>query len=381
MSNVLSLTFLKLKLLARRPIVLALCVVIPVLLSLLAGATVNRNDLSNLQAAYVDLADNEESERLLSMFSASDLGWKAVNEHEIQRAIELGQLDGVLVIPKNFGDPAASSHIDDIYACEFIPGKNELAGDLIRENYTIAALALAMNAKLKKDLLSMDAAASMTAGAMDQLLSERTDEAREEGAVLRLEIRDDKLGDSLPLIQVPDVAIDLLFLSVFSLLSSLMLADASTQRRMRSLPGGFRRDYLSTLLALIVSSVLQLSLMLFGTKLFMPYATRPANYVPVMGVLLLLMLAFGQWIALIPGDRRFVPASLLLFASILAGGSFIQLPAFWMEKVGQLTPHGWALALLSGMGVLLPLPLMLLLAFLLLLTAFFLQKRSDSLSG
>ncbi len=381
MSNVLSLTFLKLKLLARRPIVLALCVVIPVLLSLLAGATVNRNDLSNLQAAYVDLADNEESERLLSMFSASDLGWKAVNEHEIQRAIELGQLDGVLVIPKNFGDPAASSHIDDIYACEFIPGKNELAGDLIRENYTIAALALAMNAKLKKDLLSMDAAASMTAGAMDQLLSERTDEAREEGAVLRLEIRDDKLGDSLPLIQVPDVAIDLLFLSVFSLLSSLMLADASTQRRMRSLPGGFRRDYLSTLLALIVSSVLQLSLMLFGTKLFMPYATRPANYVPVMAVLLLLMLAFGQWIALIPGDRRFVPASLLLFASILAGGSFIQLPAFWMEKVGQLTPHGWALALLSGMGVLLPLPLMLLLAFLLLLTAFFLQKRSDSLSG
>lgn len=381
MSNVLSLTFLKLKLLARRPIVLALCVVIPVLLSLLAGATVNRNDLSNLQAAYVDLADNEESERLLSMFSASDLGWKAVNEHEIQRAIELGQLDGVLVIPKNFGDPAASSHIDDIYACEFIPGKNELAGDLIRENYTIAALALAMNAKLKKDLLSMDAATSMTAGAMDQLLSERTDEAREEGAVLRLEIRDDKLGDSLPLIQVPDVAIDLLFLSVFSLLSSLMLADASTQRRMRSLPGGFRRDYLSTLLALIVSSVLQLSLMLFGTKLFMPYATRPANYVPVMAVLLLLMLAFGQWIALIPGDRRFVPASLLLFASILAGGSFIQLPAFWMEKVGQLTPHGWALALLSGMGVLLPLPLMLLLAFLLLLTAFFLQKRSDSLSG
>ena len=381
MSNVLSLTFLKLKLLARRPIVLALCVVIPVLLSLLAGATVNRNDLSNLQAAYVDLADNEESERLLSMFSASDLGWKAVNEHEIQRAIELGQLDGVLVIPKNFGDPAASSHIDDIYACEFIPGKNELAGDLIRENYTIAALALAMNAKLKKDLLSMDAAASMTAGAMDQLLSERTDEAREEGAVLRLEIRDDKLGDKLPLIQVPDVAIDLLFLSVFSLLSSLMLADASTQRRMRSLPGGFRRDYLSTLLALIVSSVLQLSLMLFGTKLFMPYATRPANYVPVMAVLLLLMLAFGQWIALIPGDRRFVPASLLLFASILAGGSFIQLPAFWMEKVGQLTPHGWALALLSGLGVLLPLPLMLLLAFLLLLTAFFLQKRSDSLSG
>lgn len=381
MINILLLTGLKLKLIARRPTVLAFCVILPLLLSLLAGATVVRNDLSNLQPGYVDLADNDESHRLISMFESSELGWRVVREDEIARALELGTLDGVLVIPEHFGMPESTSTIDERYAAEFIHGKNELAGDLIRENYSIAVLALAMNAKLLKDLSGLEGAKTLSTQEIERRLTTKALEARAEGADLRLEIRDDKMGDSLPLIQVPDVAVEVLFLSIFSLLTSLMLADASTERRMRSLPGGFRRDYLSTLLALALTGILQLALMVGGTRLFMPETTRPENYVPVMAVLLLLMLAFGQLVALIPGDRRFVPASLLLFISILTGGSFIQLPAFWMHKVGQFTPHGWALAHLQGMEVRWSVPLVGLLALMLLGVAFVLQRRSDTLSG
>ncbi|NLA71073.1 MAG: ABC transporter permease [Clostridiaceae bacterium] len=381
MRNIAVLVGLKLRLLSRRPLMLVFCLIIPVLLSLLAGATVKRNDLSNIQGAYVDLAENAESRKLTELFEHSQLGWIPIQEDEINRAIELGQLDGVVIIPSRFGDKSAAVHIDDVYTCEFISGKNQLAGDLIRENYLISVLALATDAKMQKDLLSLEGAKSVSDEEMNRRFSKSADQARSEGAILRLVIRDDEMGQALPLIQVPDVAVEVLFLSVFSLLGSLMLADAATQRRMRSLPGGLRRDYFATLLALAVSGFAQLGLMVGITRLLMPSTTRPANYLPVMTVLLVLMLAFGQLVALIPGDRRFVPASLLLFISVLAGGTLLRLPAFWVERVGQYTPHGWALAKLMGMETTFSTPLVALAALSLLVLAYQLQSRSDYLSG
>ena len=99
MRNIAVLVGLKLRLLSRRPLMLVFCLIIPVLLSLLAGATVKRNDLSNIQGAYVDLAENAESRKLTELFEHSQLGWIPIQEDEINRAIELGQLDGVVIIP------------------------------------------------------------------------------------------------------------------------------------------------------------------------------------------------------------------------------------------------------------------------------------------
>lgn len=381
MRNIATLVLLKLRLLSRRPLLLAFCLIIPVLLSLLAGATTERNDLSNIQGAYVDLAENEESRKLRGLLDESEFGWISVQEDEIDRAIELGQLDGVLIIPEDFGNRNDAVYIDDVYTSEFIAGKNKLAGDLIRENYLIAVLALASDAKMQKDLSSLEGAKSLSEEDFSRRFSESADQARQEGAVLRLVIRDDQMGEALPLIQVPDVAVEVLFLSIFSLLSSLILADAATQGRMRSLPGGFRRDYLATLIALALAGVVQVGLMMGITRLLMPSITRPANYIPVMTVLLLLMLAFGQLAALIPGDRRFVPASLLLFVSLLGGGTLLRLPAFWMEYAGQYIPHGWALSKFMGIETVFSTASLGLVAILLLFLAYQLQSRTEYLSG
>lgn len=381
MRNIATLVLLKLRLLSRRPLLLAFCLIIPVLLSLLAGATTERNDLSNIQGAYVDLAENEESRKLRGLLDESEFGWISVQEDEIDRAIELGQLDGVLIIPEDFGNRNDAVYIDDVYTSEFIAGKNKLAGDLIRENYLIAVLALASDAKMQKDLSSLEGAKSLSEEDFSRRFSESADQARQEGAVLRLVIRDDQMGEALPLIQVPDVAVEVLFLSIFSLLSSLILADAATQGRMRSLPGGFRRDYLATLIALALAGVVQVGLMVGITRLLMPSITRPANYIPVMTVLLLLMLAFGQLAALIPGDRRFVPASLLLFVSLLGGGTLLRLPAFWMEYAGQYIPHGWALSKFMGIETMFSTASLGLVAILLLFLAYQLQSRTEYLSG
>lgn len=381
MRNIGTLVMLKLRLLSRRPFLLAVCLIVPVLLSLLAGATVKKNDLSNIRGAYVDLAENEESRKLIKLLEESDFAWVSADQEQIDRDIELGRLDGVLIIPEDFGDTSKTVYVDDVYSSEFIGGKNKLAGDLIRENYLIAVLALASDAKLEKDLMSLEQAESLSEQELSRRFSESADQARREGAILRLVIRDDVMGDALPLIQVPDVAVEVLFLSVFSLLSSLILADAATQRRLRSLPGGFRRDYVATLITLAVSGFIQVGLMVGITSLLLPSTTRPSNYPAVMSVLLLLMLAFGQLIALIPGDRRFVPASILLFVSLLGGGTLLRLPVFWMKYAGQYIPHGWAMSQLMGIETTLSVTMLGVLALLLLVLAYLLQSRSEYLSG
>lgn len=381
MRNIMIMAWIKLKMLARRPLLLVFCLLVPILLSLLAGATVQRNSMAHIQAAYLDMADNESSHKLRSMLDSSRLGWHPIEEGAISRALALGQLDGVVIIPAQYGDLTGTGLVDDAFTCEFLPGRNTTAGHLVRENFLISNLALAVEAKLQKDLLTSEGARGLTLADMDRLLTASADEARREGAVLKLVIREGDMAETLPLVQVPDVAIDILFLSVFSLVASLMLADASTQRRLRSLPGGFRRDYLATLLSLTLAASLQVFLMAGISKLLMPQASRPSNYIPVMAVLLLFMLAMGQLVALIPGDRRFVPASLLLFASVLTGGSLIQLPAVWMDKIGQYTPHGWALAHMSGMSVALSVPVAAGLALVLLILAYLAQKHSPYLSS
>lgn len=201
MRNIGTLVMLKLRLLSRRPFLLAVCLIVPVLLSLLAGATVKKNDLSNIRGAYVDLAENEESRKLIKLLDESDFAWVSADQEQIDRDIELGRLDGVLIIPEDFGDTSKAVYVDDVYSSEFIGGKNKLAGDLIRENYLIAVLALASDAKLEKDLMSLEQAESLSEQELSRRFSESADQARREGAILRLVIRDDVMGDALPLIR------------------------------------------------------------------------------------------------------------------------------------------------------------------------------------
>ena len=286
-----------------------------------------------------------------------------------------------MIIPAEFGDRASSRHLDEVYACVFIPGKDSLTAELVRNNYQVTALALSTVAKLEKDLLSLPDASGITEQEMTDLLKASTREARRDGAELTIDFHHLERGDSLPVIHVPDVAVEVMFLSVFSLLSSLMLTDAAARRRMRSLPGGFPRDYLSTLFALILSGLVQLASMTGLTLLVMPGTSRPSNYLPVMAVLLLFMLAFGQLMALIPGDRRFVPASLILFVSVFIGGVLIRLPTLWMELIGQYTPHGWAMAELTGMGTTVGLAGAAGTGLLLLLLAYVMQRRSEFMSN
>lgn len=388
MRSMLTLIKLKLSVMARRPIILVFCLVVPVLLSLLSGSVLERNDLYFIEGGYVDLADNRASRDLITLLESSGLRWTSLPEADAKRTLAQGKVDGLLVIPADFGladhpQPDATSPPDgrQRYGVTFYPGGNEIASDLVEECFSISALALWREEVLVDDLMKMVPDGSISRHDMRLRLKDNTDIARREGASLKFEMYGESPLGKVQIVMIPDFAVEILFLSIFSLLGSLMLADAATQRRLRSISGGFLRDYMSSLLALTIAGAVQLSLMVGLTYLILPGVTRPEGYWLVMGVFFLLMLAFGQLVSLIHSEQRFVPASLILFISALIGGTFIRLPSIFVERVGQYTPHGWAFAQMNGMGTTFPLVAVAAIGFTLLILAYFLQNRSRHLAG
>ena len=381
----LTLIRLKLSMMVRRPFMIAFCLVMPVLMSLFAGSTLARNDLSAVRGGYVDRAKNESSEELIELLESSGLYWTEISEDESERAIATDTVDGVIIIPAHYGNRAATDRkveklsADTEAAAKYLPGKNAIASDLVIESFLISALAMTRESILIDDLLTMTDGTSISREEMYVRLRKSAEVTRAEGASLKLELHNLQEDQRAQIVQIPDFAVEILFLSIFSLLASLMIADPATQQRLRSIDGGPLRDYLSSLIALAIAGVIQLSLMAGLTELIIPGVNRPDGYWLVMAVFLLLMLAFGQLVSLMPSEQRFVPASLVLFIFALIGGTFIRLPSAFVDRIGQYTPHGWAFARLSGMPTTLPLLAVAGIGFALLILSYVLQTRCHCL--
>ncbi len=376
----LTLIRLKLSMMVRRPFMIAFCLVMPVLMSLFAGSTLARNDLSAVRGGYVDHAKNESSEELIGLLKSSGLHWAEISEDESERAIATDAVDGVVIIPAHYGDRAATDgEVENTFAAKYLPGKNAIASDLVIESFLISALSMTRESMLVDDLLTMTDGTSISREEMYARLRKSAEVARTEGASLKLELHNLQEDHRAQIVQIPDFAVEILFLSIFSLLASLMIADPATQQRLRSIDGGPLRDYLSSLTALAIAGVIQLSLMAGLTELIIPGVNRPDGFWLVMAVFLLLMLAFGQLVSLMPSEQRFVPASLVLFIFALIGGTFIRLPSVFVERVGQYSPHGWAFARLSGMPTTLPLLAVASIGFALLILSYVLQTRCHRL--
>jgi hypothetical protein len=308
----LTLIRLKLSMMVRRPFMIAFCLVMPVLMSLFAGSTLARNDLSAVRGGYVDRAKNESSEELIELLKSSGLHWAEISEDESERAIATDTVDGVIIIPAHYGNRAATDRkveklsADTEAAAKYLPGKNAIASDLVIESFLISALAMTRESILIDDLLTMTDGTSISREEMYVRLRKSAEVTRAEGASLKLELHNLQEDQRAQIVQIPDFAVEILFLSIFSLLASLMIADPATQQRLRSIDGGPLRDYLSSLIALAIAGVIQLSLMAGLTELIIPGVNRPDGYWLVMAVFLLLMLAFGQLVSLMPSEQRFV---------------------------------------------------------------------------
>ncbi|HCR81840.1 MAG TPA: hypothetical protein DIW07_00260 [Lachnospiraceae bacterium] len=379
--SLITLISLKLRIIARKPSILVVCLVVPVLLSLLAGTTTAKNDYSELDAAYVDHGDNFSSQELLKLLNQGLVNWIEMPQDQAERELQQGALDGLLLIPEGYGEAKTASQLDDSYSFRFFRGENSVASGLVRENVMVTAATLASEAKQLSSLLALEEAEGITLSEMRDLLRERTALARESGANLPVNYIGEGEAPQGQIVEIADYSIEVLFISIFSLISSLLLTDTDTRRRMLSVSGGARRDYLATLLTIALSGTVLLFLMAFITQLLMPGSTRPDGYISTMMILLLLMLAYGQIIALIPPESRIMPATLILLASLVSGGALLRLPALWLSKIGQFIPHGWIMARLSGIETALSPAALIIISLSLLAVSYFFQTDRRHLTN
>ncbi|MDI9461701.1 MAG: hypothetical protein ACOX3P_02720 [Saccharofermentanales bacterium] len=377
----LTLTGLKLRIIARRPSVLAVCLLLPILLTLLAGSTATKNDYSILEAAYVDQAENFAGSELISLLEQGTIHWTEMTQDKAERELQLGRLDGVVIIPAGYGENHGEDAAQDVYSFIYLAGDNNITTGLVRESLMVSAATVASEARQLESLRALPEAADLSLPELREMLRKDTRRARDDGANLTVNFIGATETPRGQIVEIPDFSIEVLFLSVFSLIGSLMLNETDTRRRLLSVAGGPGRDYLATLLALVLSCVVQLSLMVGITTLLMPGTTRPPGYPFYMLILLLMMLAYGQMIALIPTETRIMPASLAMLVSVVAGGAFLRLPALWIASLGQLIPHGWVMARLSGLDTYLPPVIVILISVATLIVAYYLQTSTKHLSS
>lgn len=378
MKNILTMIRLKLRLLVAHPKVLLFCLVTPILLSLLAGSTVKDNDFSRVKGAYADSANNDASAQLINVMVSEIMDWVEVDEREGRRMLMRDEIDGLVIIPERYGDlKKGETSRENALTCDFVPGSRSFAADMVREHFMTASLVVSIKNALVEDLVSREEATQSSTDyqTMMRRLEQATLEERDAGRDVKVEIHNYPEAQSMRLVQVPDLAIDVMFLSIFALLGRMMTTSRATTVRMAALPGGFRRDYIASIITLLIAGLMELFLLVGLTGLLMPEAKRPPDYFPVMFAMYILLLAIGQLFASFGRDDRFVPASLLLFCSMMAGGSFIRLPSFWIRYVGQYTPQGWALAQLGGFNTLFSLPLIFIMSAFFFVLAYFIQRR------
>lgn len=378
---VLTLVSLKLRIIARKPVVLAVCLVLPILLTMLAGSTTIKNNYFALDAAYVDQAENYNSQELISLLLSGNVNWTAMSRDQAERELQLGRVDGVLIIPPHYGEAVAEEDLIEAYTFTYLAGENNLVSDIIRESLLVSVVTLASEEQQLEALLSMPGATDYTLNEMRELLRLRSKQAQEDGADLNVNFIGAPDASGGKLVEIPDFSMEVLFLSIFSLLGSLMLNDAKTRQRLLSVAAGPRRDYIATLLTLAVSGLAQLFLMTGITQILMPGISRPRGYYYIMSILLLMMLAYGQLIALIPAATRIMPASLILLGSVVAGGAFLRVPSIWIARFGQLLPHGWVMARLTNVETYLPPLAVVALTILALISAYYLQTANKHLSS
>lgn len=378
--SIITIILIKLKILAQRPVVIFLCLILPVLLNLLAGATIDRNNAMILEGAYVDEADNETSAKLIDLLDQAVVDWYEMSREEAERALQLGQVDGVFIIPEDFGR-IDERNLKDVFSVKFLIKEENIASGLLMENFLVSVVVLYVEAQQQLVLLNMPEALNYSEEEILSLLRENVEAAKEGGAGLHFEFYGDPGRDGEErVIAIPDYSIEVLFLSVFSLIGSLMLADVDTRRRILSVAGGPGKDYIATIFTLMISGLVQLLTMNGILRLLMPEMYRPEGYYLIMILLLLMMIAFGQCIALIPLENRVMPASIILFVSISLGGSLIKLPDFWYAGAGQYIPHGWVMGKLLGLPSLISPVAMLIIILAILLTAFYLQVNRQALN-
>lgn len=368
------LTILRLKavdLFSRRGL-LALLLLLPAALGMIAGSAnvVNRN--VEVRLAVVDQDRTPASQRLtLRLY---DTGWEmeAYPLAEAERLLGRGVLDGVIVIRAGYEAGLADLQRSSI---DYLQAQGSLTTSIVQETVAAAILPEYARESLTRrlEMIGQRMGVSVPGDLREQF--DEKQRAYAEG-IARFDVVYHSRIDTTPTLTlvVSDYSMEVFFLSVYAVAGTIALSAGELRRRLASTPHGLAQDYVATLTALFLLGFMQILSYTLSMHLLMGSAVRAAD-LATLTVLLLLMLGLGQATVLLGSGHRMYFSLLILLVLAVMGGAFFQLPEKLLSEIGQYSPHGWALARIRNYDAL-PVWIPLALAAALLAAGLPLQRRA-----
>jgi len=339
---------LKFRELLASPALLILLVVLPLLLGLTAGAANLRNQSPQVRLAVTDLDKTDISRGLVE--SLKRQGWDIleVNEEDILRLVDGKAVEGALVIQRGF----AARHDSLISGgLTYTPAEGTLSTNMVLDAVSSSVIPFKSRSVFLKQAKALFKEAGVPlpndfdAGYYERIQAHLLEDGRQEFAFVG-----EYVEPSVLTYVVSDYSMEVLFLGVFALLGSFTLSSPAMRRRLCATPFGLRYDYITSLLTLFVSGMVQILVYMVSMRALM-HTGVSAHELYILSVFLLMSLALSQALALLHQSLRLYVGLIILLLLSVAGGCFLQLSQQLIRSIGQYLPQGWTLAALRGYPV------------------------------
>lgn len=371
MIDLARLTKLKLIELLNRPGILVVLLALPLLLGSVSGVANVRNTGKDIYLAVVDQDNTTASKRLSEDLQSK--GWTVYNadKERAERYLLRSEVDGILTITAGF---EADLDIFEQQHLFYTEAEGSMVTTMVREVVVASVLPMFSRESMSKQLMELykEQGKSIPAELSDKL-RDRIEEIVDTQAKIKIEYFGELVMAPTLTFIVSDYSMEVFFLSIYAILGSLFLSKAALHQRLLSTASGLRKDYISTLISLLILGELQIVIYTSSmlTLMKQPVAIRDLF---ILSVFLMLMLGIGQLLSLIEESLRlYISLMLMLFLAAI-GGCFFQLSSRLLLNYGQYSPHGWALSMLRKTKVT-PIWFVLLLAFGLISLGYFQKKR------
>ncbi len=348
MIDLARLTKLKLIELLNRPVILIVLLILPLLLGSIAGVANVRNTGKDIYLAVIDQDQTAASKRLTS--ELQNRGWTvySTDQEQAERYLLRSEVDGILTITAGFESDLDSFDKQHLFYSE---AEGSMVTTMVREVIVASVLPMFSRESMSRQLADLYEQQGKTIPLdLNERLGSRIEEIVDTQTRINIEYFGELVITPTLTFVVSDYSMEVFFLSIYAILGSLFLSKAALRQRLLSTASGLKKDYLSSLVSLLLLGGLQIVIYTASMLIFMrqPVVIRDLL---ILSIFLLLMLGVGQLLSLIEESLRlYISLMLMLFLAAI-GGCFFQLSSRLLLNYGQYSPHGWALATLRGTRV------------------------------
>lgn len=371
MIDLTRLTKLKLIELLNRPVILIVLLILPLLLGSIAGIANIRNTGKDIYLAIVDHDQSRASSRLRENLQVR--GWTVyeTDQEQAERYLLRNEVDGILTIESGFETDLGNFKQPHLYYAE---AEGSMVTTMVREVIVASVLPMFTRESMTEQLAKLyEMRDEQMPPDLPARLGARIEEIVDTQTRITIEYFGDLVVAPTLTFVVSDYSMEVFFLSIYAILGSLFLSKAALHQRLLSTSSGLRKDYISTIVSLLVLGELQIIVYTSSMRLLMKQPVAWKDLI-VLSVFLLLMMGLGQLLSLIEASLRLYLSLMLMLFLAAIGGCFFQLSSNLLLNYGQYSPHGWALATLRGTRVT-PIWLVIPMALILISLGYFIQKK------